>query len=311
MNGMQDKEYDIAVSFAGEQRDYVEQTVAACKALGLEVFYDKDKNNDWWGKNFIRDQRAIYSSHTRYFVPFISAEYLSKPIPMDEFSAAMMTAVKQGDGYILPVLMDDVQVPADLLHPHVGYLHSRDYTPAQLAEQLQQRVSAAAKSGQQPASLGTVVSEALAVRMPKITPDSWSKYTELDTIWDYLHRRFSEGAAQLNLQGLVCTVRLHGDTLAIRVERHGNTVAGLNIRKGAQMGDDHLTWSVGIPSSFPSNSFNGWATLAFDREAGKPVIEVNDMASSYGGSGSASGGQSYEAFFDFMWGKIVDQIERS
>jgi hypothetical protein len=28
---------------------------------------------------------------------------------MDEFSAAMMTAVKQGDGYVLPVLIGDVQ----------------------------------------------------------------------------------------------------------------------------------------------------------------------------------------------------------
>ena len=126
---MEDKEYDIAVSFAGEQRDYVAQTVAACQALGLRVFYDKDKNNSWWGKNFIREQRTVYSSRTRFFMPFISAEYLSKPIPMDEFSAAMMTAVKQGDGYILPVLMDDAEVPPDLLHPHIHYLRARDYTP--------------------------------------------------------------------------------------------------------------------------------------------------------------------------------------
>ena len=60
-------------------------------------------------------QRTAYSSQTRFFVPFLSTEYLSKPIPMDEFSSAMMTAVKQGDGYILPVLVGDVRVPADLL----------------------------------------------------------------------------------------------------------------------------------------------------------------------------------------------------
>jgi hypothetical protein len=72
---------------------------------------------------------------------------------MDEFSSAMMTAVKKGDGYILPVLMDDVEVPADLLHPHIGYLRSRDYTPTQLAEQIQLRVGAAAQAGQAPAEL--------------------------------------------------------------------------------------------------------------------------------------------------------------
>lgn len=56
---MEEKEYDIAVSFAGEQRSYVAQTVAACKALGLRVFYDRDKNNEWWGKNFIREQGLV------------------------------------------------------------------------------------------------------------------------------------------------------------------------------------------------------------------------------------------------------------
>jgi hypothetical protein len=307
----EENEYDLAVSFAGEQRDYVAQTVTACKGLGLRVFYDKDKNNDWWGNSFIRDQRAVYSSRTRYFVPFISAEYLSKPIPMDEFSSAMMTAVKQGDGYILPVLMDDVEVPADLLHPHIGYLRSRDYTPQQLAEQLQQRVGTATKAGQAAAKLGTVVSEALRVRMPRITPDTWSKYSELDTIWDFLHRRFDEGAQQLRPQGLICTVRLQGDTLAIRVERHGQTVAGLDIRKGVQMGDDHLTWSVGVPRTFTGNGFNGWAMPVFDREAGKPVIEVNDMASSFRVSGGTNGGLTHEDFFQLMWGKVIEQIERS
>lgn len=126
---MDDEQYDLAVSFAGEHRDYVERTVRACQSLGLKVFYDRDKNNDWWGGNFIREQRAVYSSKTRRFVSFISSEYLSKPIPMDEFSAAMMTAVKQGDGYILPVLMDETVIPIDLLHPHIHYLRAKDYTP--------------------------------------------------------------------------------------------------------------------------------------------------------------------------------------
>ncbi len=94
--------YDIAVSFAGEQRGYVRETVAACKAKGLRVFFDEDKTNDWWGKNFIQEQRRTYSSQTRFFVPFLSSDYLAKPIPMDEFASAMMTAVKLGDGFATP-----------------------------------------------------------------------------------------------------------------------------------------------------------------------------------------------------------------
>jgi hypothetical protein len=67
---MGEKPYDLAVSFAGEQRNYVAYTVTACKRLGLKVFYDRDKNNDWWGGNFIREQRAVYGSQARFFAPF-------------------------------------------------------------------------------------------------------------------------------------------------------------------------------------------------------------------------------------------------
>ena len=149
----QDKTYDLAVSFAGEHRDYVERTVRACSELGLRVFYDRDMSNEWWGKNFIREQRKVYGSQTRYFVPFISGEYLSKPIPMDEFSAAMMTAVKQGDGYVLPILIGDVQVPLDLLHPHIHYLRARDFTPQQLAAELHAKVKQAGLLARKPATL--------------------------------------------------------------------------------------------------------------------------------------------------------------
>lgn len=99
--------YDIAVSFAGEQR--VADFVEACKVRGTSVFYDCDLINGWWGKNFVREQREIYSKSTRYFMLFIPTEYLAKAIPRDEVSATMMTAVNQGDGYVLPVLWTRAQ----------------------------------------------------------------------------------------------------------------------------------------------------------------------------------------------------------
>src|SRR3954451_19649563 len=129
---MQGGLYDLAFSFAGEHRDYVEQTKLACERHGLRVFYDRDKNHEWWGKNFILEQRKVYGSQTRFFVPFISAEYLAKPIPSDEFQSAMMTAVSRGDAYILPVLIGDVQVPPELMHPHIHFLRAERYTPEQL-----------------------------------------------------------------------------------------------------------------------------------------------------------------------------------
>jgi len=298
--------YDLAFSFAGEQRDYVVRTVEACKKLGLRVFYDKDKNNEWWGGNFIRQQRSVYSSQTRYFVPFISAEYLTKPIPMDEFSSAMMTAVKQGDGYILPVLMDDVHVPPDLLHPHIHYLRAQDYSPEELASELQRKLSQATGSGQQPMDLGPVVERALSVRLPKIIPSDWSKYAELDRIFGYLAGRFNDGVAQLRAQGLPGHVRVRDDSLFVRVERSGDTIAGLDLRKNDRFGDDKITWSIGYRNL--SSGINGWVTPTFDKERGMTVLDIQDFSMTHHG-GSAENGTE-EALFSFLWDKLIEQIER-
>lgn len=302
---MNDQLYDLAVSFAGEQRDYVSAAVAACKAFGLDVFYDADKNNDWWGGNFIREQRQVYMSKTRFFVPFISNEYLSKPYPMDEFSAAMLTAVKQGDGYILPVIIGNPDIPPDLLHPHIGYLRAEDYTPVQLAQELRRKVSGAKQAGQAPAGIGQVVENALGVRLPKIVPASFSKFEELDRIFEYLSRRFKEGAEQLEPHGLKCHIRSRDESLVIRIERNGDTVAGLNLQKGGQMGDDHITWAAG--RQHIGNGFNGWATPKFDKERGEAVVDVNDMASMTTGRDQPDG--TYEGFFSLLCDKLMVQVE--
>ncbi|MEV4648341.1 toll/interleukin-1 receptor domain-containing protein [Saccharopolyspora sp. NPDC049357] len=301
--------YDIAVSFAGEQRDYVEAVVGAAKDRGLKVFYDKDKGNEWWGRNFIREQRKVYGSQTRFFVPFISTEYLAKPIPMDEFSAVMMTAVKQGDEYVLPVLMGDVQVPPDLLHPHIGYLRSDDFTPEALAEQLVQKVGTATSAGQQPRDVGEVVEEAMAYRMPKMVPGDFSKYDELDATFDHLLQQFEQVLPQLTPLGFVGRVRVSGETLKVRIERNGETAYALDISKGGFHSDDQLNFMIGGNRIGGGTSSNGYATPYFDREAGAPKLRMMDF-SVFSSMGRSDLTYTKEELFTKLWGRIVEQLER-
>jgi TIR domain len=306
---LHDEIYDLAVSFAGEHRDYVERTVRACEELGLRVFYDRNMNNEWWGKNFIREQRKVYSSQTRYFVPFISAEYLAKPIPMDEFSAAMMTAVKLGDGYVLPVLMDDAQVPPELLHPHIHYLRSKDYSPEELAQQLHAKAKQAEASGQQVRSVGDVVQEAMELRLPRVVPADFSKYEELQAAFDYLGDQFQAAAPQLRPRGFVCTVNRTSDRISIRIERRGDTVYSLDIYKGGSMGDDKLTFGLGHHRGL-SSGINGWAEPFFDRTAERPKLKMMDLSVLNSVAGSERE-LTKEELFQELWNRIVDQLEGS
>ena len=74
---MKIEKYDIALSFAGENRAYVEEVAAGLKAAGVKVFYDAFEKANLWGKNLIDHLADIYSN-ARYVVLFISKEYVEK-----------------------------------------------------------------------------------------------------------------------------------------------------------------------------------------------------------------------------------------
>lgn len=137
-------EFDVAVSFAGAQRDYVERFVEACEELGMTVFYDRKMTVQFWGRNLIYEFREVYGGEkARYVVPFISADYLSGSYPLDEFTAAVEQGLHRRGEYLLPVTMGGVTIPRKLLSPAIGYLSADHMTPVELAEALRERLGMA------------------------------------------------------------------------------------------------------------------------------------------------------------------------
>ena len=49
-NGADDK-YDVALSFAGEDREYVDAVASHLQEAGVRVFYDRFEETKLWGKN--------------------------------------------------------------------------------------------------------------------------------------------------------------------------------------------------------------------------------------------------------------------
>ncbi len=45
--------YDIALSFAGENREYVDMVARLLKEKGISVFYDSFEKANMWGEGFI------------------------------------------------------------------------------------------------------------------------------------------------------------------------------------------------------------------------------------------------------------------
>ena len=51
--------WEVALSFAGAQRDYVDQVAQALKVRGVHCFYDADEEIELWGKYLAEELPAI------------------------------------------------------------------------------------------------------------------------------------------------------------------------------------------------------------------------------------------------------------
>src|SRR5262245_56899372 len=113
-------EFDVAVSFAGENRPIVEQFVSLLEEKGIKVFYDRSKQAELWGADLFQHLDEVYSKKARFCVVFISAPYAVKPSTRHELKSAQARAMKETGAYILPVRLDDTEVPG--IRPTLGYL---------------------------------------------------------------------------------------------------------------------------------------------------------------------------------------------
>ncbi|HYR76302.1 MAG TPA: TIR domain-containing protein [Pyrinomonadaceae bacterium] len=124
-------DYDVTVSFAGEDRTYVEQVAAALYALGIRVFYDRYEQVDLWGKDLYTHLDDVYRKRARYCVVFISQHYADKLWTNHERKSAQARAFEEKSEYILPVRFDATEVPGML--PTTGYIAATKLEPAEVA----------------------------------------------------------------------------------------------------------------------------------------------------------------------------------
>lgn len=124
-------QYDIAFSFSGDDREYVEQVANILRENGIKVFYDMFEQIDLWGKDLGIHFDFVYRKAAKYCIPFISQTYKQKIWTNHEIKTAISRAINSNEEYILPARFDDTEI--DGIRPTIGYLDLRNFTPDQLA----------------------------------------------------------------------------------------------------------------------------------------------------------------------------------
>ena len=126
------RRWDVALSFAGAQRDYAGQVAATLKARGVRCFYDEDEQVRLWGTHLAEELPRIYARESAAVVVFVSAEYAGLDWTRLERRAAFSRAVAEAGVYVLPARFDDSELPG--LLPDVVTIDLRRYTPGQFAD---------------------------------------------------------------------------------------------------------------------------------------------------------------------------------
>lgn len=116
-------DFDVALSFAGEDREYVEEVNKALQARGVKTFLDSDHLSETWGEDLGEFFDAVYRKRSRYAILFISRHYADKMWPRHERRSALARALEERGAYVLPIRLDDTEVMG--LHPTLGYLDAR------------------------------------------------------------------------------------------------------------------------------------------------------------------------------------------
>ena len=144
------RRWDVALSFACAQRDYVEQVARALAARGVRCFYDADEQIELWGRYLAEELPAIYGERAATVVVFISAEYADRDWTRHERRAALNRAVRERREYVLPARFDDTPLPG--LLSDLVTVDLRGRTPEQFAAVIAAKLAAldAAETGPAP-----------------------------------------------------------------------------------------------------------------------------------------------------------------
>ena len=133
-------EFDVALSFAGTDREIARVIARVAQANGLRVFIDEGYTTGSWGKNLNELLSVVYDGRSRYCLILISEAYCRRPYTRQERRYALDRAIESRTEYILPVRLDDAWLEG--LPRSTAYLDLRDrqMTPTEVGRRLVEKV---------------------------------------------------------------------------------------------------------------------------------------------------------------------------
>lgn len=114
-NAEEDYEFDIAISFAGENRDFASFIVDNLKSQDISVFYDRHYEDNYLGGPWSTHFQEIFTQRSRLVVALLDKYHKEKLWPTFERDCF---SLRIANGEVIPVFLDNTLfpgIPADLV----------------------------------------------------------------------------------------------------------------------------------------------------------------------------------------------------
>lgn len=129
---MKRENFDVAVSYASEQRSYVERFVKRLSAHKLQVYYDRNEQSRMTGKILDQELHKVYIQQSEHCILFLSTAYIEKPVTRYE-SQIILSETLFKDGFMYVFKFNDVTIPG--LNRNFVYSSIQDFPePEQYAD---------------------------------------------------------------------------------------------------------------------------------------------------------------------------------
>jgi hypothetical protein len=134
-----DASYDVAISFAGAQRDIAEAVATLIREAGHDVFYDRFHAAQLWGKDLAIFFDDVFRNRARYCLIFVSEQYIERAWTNHERRSAVARMIEsKGEEYILPVKVHDVELPG--VQSIIGYVSLSEHPPDEIAAMVIEKI---------------------------------------------------------------------------------------------------------------------------------------------------------------------------
>lgn len=296
-------EYDVALSYAGEDRDYVRRVANFLERNHVKLFYDEYEQLNLWGKELYNHLDEVYRSKARYCIMFISSAYKNKLWTNHERESAQARAFQENNEYILPAKFDDTSIPG--IRPTTGYIDLQKMSPEEFGDLILKKI------GKETGTIKTPANSEF--RKPKIGKKSFNPYSEALRFIDLLADEFKRKFDLLSEQDITLAVFDRGSHKCLRMVSDGKTVYSLDLWLGGIAGDSSIGFygRRGSIADTSTNTSNAWAKIVFDEELNSTVIEFNDMSLLNHVAIGKSQRYTYTDFINSLWDQVCDVLENS